>query len=315
LTEHALSGEFEHQYASRHSVLVSANPKSGSRNRMALIHELQAKLKQLGFDCELHTNLQQISERAYELDSQDKLRTVVAAGGDGTAATVASLIPSEVPLTLFPTGSENLLAQHLDVKPSPNLIADAIQQMASKRMDAMEVNGKLTLLMASIGFDADVVRRVHLDRRSHVTRWTYRLAILRSLLSYRWGDIRVNILDSQGDVQRTHIGSWVFVFNIPRYAAGLQIVPDAVDNDGMLDIGIFGPGGVFAGIRNYLSVLRGTHVKQRNWARIKADSISIHTTKAETGSSTPSCQTDGDWASHLPVAIRVLPNRLTLVRP
>jgi diacylglycerol kinase (ATP) len=293
------------------TVLISANPKSGSRNRQDLIHELKQAIEAVGYPCELHTDLSDMSNRAATLSSEGNLRTVVAAGGDGTAAIVSSLIPSHVPLTLFPTGSENLLAKYFAITDNPMRCAQAVRRLHTKMLDTMLVNGKTSLLMASVGFDAEVVRRVHQGRRSHVTRWNYWHSIAGSILGYRWPVLRIVLRDERGSVSEELEGSWVFVFNVPKYAAGLTIIPDAIESDGLLDVGVFAPGGLLRGLLNYWAVARGSHHRMKHWRRFRAASIDIQLQGDSLGHA--SCQTDGDWASDLPVTISIQPTQRRIV--
>ena len=110
------------------TVIISANPKSGSFSRHGLVLELKHEVESLGFQCEVHTDLDQMANRCHELIQTTELRTVVAAGGDGTASKVASLIPHGVPLTLFPTGSENLLAKYYFITADPAACARSIRR-------------------------------------------------------------------------------------------------------------------------------------------------------------------------------------------
>ena len=110
-------------------------------------------------------------------------------------------------------------------------------------MDVMMVNDKLSLLMASIGFDAEVVRSVHHSRKSHVTKLNYWSAIIGTLFRYRWPVLKISIFDANGRILEEVTGVWVFVFNVPRYAAGLSIMNDAIEHDGYLDVGVFAQGG------------------------------------------------------------------------
>jgi len=292
-------------------VIISANPKSGSRSRTSLVAELKQSIESAGYDCELHTDLQQMASRAHSLAAEGLLRTVVSAGGDGTASTVASLIPIEIPLTLFPTGSENLLATYFSIAADVDKCVKSIQKLQTKTIDVMLVNGKLSLLMASVGFDAEVVRRVHLSRKSHVSRWTYWSAILNTLVRYRWPDLKIVIRgENERKIDET-IGSWVFVFNIPRYAAGLNIIQDAKEDDGFLDIGVFDRGGLLHGLRCYWAVTRGKHHQMKQWRRFRCKSIQIDSVAGKPQQS--SCQTDGDWGCELPVTIQITDRKISLV--
>lgn len=293
---------------SKQHVIISANPKSGSHNRHALVEQLRQAIEQSGFHCELLTDLALVSARSRELADEGLLRTVIAAGGDGTASTVASLIPMEIPLTLFPTGSENLLAKYFGIKADVKSCALVVARGRTRTLDVMQVNGKLALLMASVGFDAEVVRRVHQSRKSHITRWSYWSAILAALACYRWPTLNVRILDSQGGLIESTNGNWVFVFNVPRYAAGIAIMEDAIEDDGYLDIGIFDQGGLFHGLWCYWNVCRGSHHRMKQWRRFRAHAIVI-----ESNAEGASCQMDGDWACPLPVAIELAPRKLALM--
>ena len=292
------------------TVLISANPKSGNRSRRALVEDLQAAIESLGYSCELSSSLPQVMERARVLYAAGELRSVVAAGGDGTASTVASLIPESVPLSLFPMGSENLLATHFGITADPDRCAQTIHALRTECLDAMHVNDRLTLLMASVGFDAEVVRRVHQSRKSHITRLAYWSGIVSTIFFYRWPTLKIAILDERSQVMETMTGSWVFVFNLPRYAAGLSIVDDASAKDGLLDIGIFAPGGLLSGLWYYWCVVRGRHHGIKQWRCLRANGIRI-----ENDGAAASCQADGDWAGEAPVSIQIASRKLLLVVP
>jgi diacylglycerol kinase (ATP) len=296
------------------TVIISSNPKSGAFSRQGLVVELQKAIESLGFPCEIHTNLDQMASRCVELASSGSLRAVVAAGGDGTAARVASLIPSDVPLALFPTGSENLLAKFFSIAADPMACARSIEKLRTKPIDVMMVNGNLFLLMASIGFDAEVVRTVHQSRRSHVSKLTYWSSIFKMTFQYRWPKVNISIMDEKGRVLEVVSGGWVFVFNVPRYAAGLPIMMDAIENDGYLDIGVFEHGGLFRNMWYYWNVIRGKHHQMKHWRRFHAYAIRVEMHELSTGKNAQtSCQADGDWVCELPVDISIVPRTLQIV--
>ena len=296
------------------TVIISANPKSGSFSRHGLIVELKTQIEALGFQCELHTNLDEMANRCQELFQVGALRTVVAAGGDGTASKVASLIPHDVPLTLFPTGSENLLARYFSISAEPVACARSIQKLRTNPIDVMTVNGQISLLMASIGFDAEVVRRVHQTRRSHVTKLNYWSAIVGTLFRYRWPRMKISICDENAQLLEQITGGWVFVFNVPRYAAGLEIMNGAVEHDGLLDVGVFESGGLIRNMWYYWNVIRGNHHRLKQWRHFRSNSIKIefegHPPHAGL---VASCQADGDWVSDLPVDVQIVPRKLRIV--
>lgn len=296
------------------TVIISANPKSGSFSRHALVLELKSAIESVGYQCEVHTDLGQMANRCRELIQSNDLRTVIAAGGDGTASKVASLIPDDVPLTLFPTGSENLLAKYYSITADPAACARSILKLRTNPIDVMMVNDKLSLLMASIGFDAEVVRCVHQSRNSHVTKLTYWSAIMKMLFRYRWPVLKISFFDENGRMLEEVTGGWVFVFNVPRYAAGLSIMDDAIEHDGYLDVGVFGQGGLVRNMWYYWSVIRGKHQMLKQWRRFRSSSIRIESAgQTNVQKSQTSCQADGDWVCELPVSIQVVARKLRIV--
>ena len=296
------------------TVIISANPKSGSFSRQGLVQDLKVAVESLGFRCELHTDLDQMASRCQDLAESSELRTVIAAGGDGTASKVASLIPHDIPLTLFPTGSENLLAKYFSISADPIACARLIQKLRTNPIDVMMVNGRLSLLMASIGFDAEVVRSVHQSRKSHVSKVTYWTAILGTLFRYQWPMLKISIYDETGRKLEEVPGGWVFVFNVPRYAAGLSIMNDAVENDGYLDVGVFDHGGFIRSMWYYWNVVRGKHQTLKQWRRFRSSSIQIEIADSTNKKvHTTSCQADGDWVCELPVSIQIVPRKLRIV--
>ena len=296
------------------TVIISANPKSGAFSRYGLVVELQKAVESHGFPCEIHTDLDQMASRCAELAEAGQLRAVIAAGGDGTASRVASLIPINVPLALFPTGSENLLAKFFSIAADPKACAQAIERLRTKSIDVMMVNEKLFLLMASIGFDAEVVRTVHQSRRSHVSKLTYWASIFTTTFRYRWPKLNISITDEKGQVLEEVSGGWVFVFNVPRYAAGLPIMTDAIENDGYLDVGVFEHGGLIRNMWYYWNVIRGKHHLMKHWRRFHAYAIRVELHEHSNGTNAQtSCQADGDWVCELPVAISIVPRTLRIV--
>ena len=102
--------------------------------------------------------------RAHHWHCHGVLRALVAAGGDGTAAELANRTTPGVPLALFPIGTENLLARYLKIDQSAETLGRIICGGMVRRLDAGSAQGRLFLLMAGCGFDAQVVQRLHQHR-------------------------------------------------------------------------------------------------------------------------------------------------------
>ena len=294
------------------TVLIAANPKSGSKSRFQLVAELEHHIGSLGYRCEVITQLEELERRARILKGDHELRAVVAAGGDGTISAVAERTPIDVPLRILPLGSENLLANYLSISRKPIDCAEAIHRNQIRQMDGMDVGGRLAFVMVSVGFDAEVVRRVHQSRKSHITRWAYRYGALAAWILYGWPAFSIRIHRVENNVVQTveGTGQWCFVFNVPRYATGLSLLPDSDPSDGLLNVGYFERSGRIRGIFQYLQVLRGNHRSNKHWRDCLASEVQL---SDHPNGYAPPFQYDGDWGGMLPVSISVVARRLKLV--
>jgi diacylglycerol kinase family enzyme len=287
------------------SIVIAANPKSGSSSGLDTAHALRAHLEMVGFAPELFTDVTHMARRAKELSEMGDLRTVVSAGGDGTASLVLSLIPAHIPVTLFPLGSENLLAKYLEIPRDYNAVTRMIELGRTKTIDLFRSNDQLMLLMASVGFDAEVVRGVHVQRTSHVSRWRYRWAILSALFQYRWPALQISTRDHHGEWVDQGVGHWMFAFNVPKYAAGISIIENAVCDDGLIDVGLFKGGGLLQGLRHYWLVARGAHRSSPSWNQWRTTGVRVTPVgEGESdGKDLASYQLDGDWGGPIPLEI------------
>ena len=67
---------------------------------------------------------------------QGCLRTLIAVGGDGTAAELVNRTVPGLPLTVFPAGNENLLARHFGLGPTPEECCRTVVEGAMVQCDA-----------------------------------------------------------------------------------------------------------------------------------------------------------------------------------
>jgi diacylglycerol kinase family enzyme len=283
-------------------VAILANPRAGADHSRRLVDAFARRLRARGLIPEICWQLHELSE-AVAAD-REGLRCVVAAGGDGTVLEVLNRAPG-VPVALLPLGTENLVARFCNVGRCPRTLAEIIATGRLRTIDVARANGRTFCLMASAGFDAAVVHRVHQRRRGHITRLSYGPPVVQLLQGYGYPAIDVEVIES-GERLR---GSLVFVFNVPRYGLGLPVGPDAVPDDGLLDLYVFERTGAFALARYVWAIVRG---RQRRLA-------DVHHRRGRgfrlTSPGAVPLQTDGDPAGWLPATIEVLPERLALLVP
>jgi YegS/Rv2252/BmrU family lipid kinase len=285
------------------SIVISSNPKSGSSDRQSLVRETARRLEEQGYQVQVHTDLDRVVKAVDILNASGRLRTVVAAGGDGTVSLLANLLGADVPLAILPLGTENLLAKYLKLSPKPKELAELIVAGQAVRLDAGQANGKLFLVMTGCGFDAEVVHRLHAKRTGHIRHMSYAGPILRSIGRYRFPALRIEVDGELVDRRN----SWAFVFNVPRYAMNLKFVDDADSQDGQLDLITFRKPNLLNGLFYLVTILFRNH-------RGRKDVYVRRFKKARITSEQPvHFQLDGDPGGSLPLEIEVVPKRLRVL--
>jgi diacylglycerol kinase family enzyme len=198
----------------------------------------------------------------------------------------------------------------LEIKPDAAAIAQMVAEGYTAWIDAGRANGRLFLLVASIGFDADVVRRLHAARQGNIRRWTYAKPIVQSLRNYRYPELRVSCAPvGEGAGSSVVHCRWAFVFNVPRYGFGLKFTTDADPSDGQLDVCTFQRGGLWNGLRYLAAVLLERHQKLLQYTGIRAARLRI-----ESEVEVP-YEIDGDPGGVLPLEIETVPRRVRMLVP
>ena len=287
------------------TVVISLNPKSGSTDRRSIVDQLVEELLSRGLDVRLLTDIEEVKSAVAELNEHGKsrLRAVVAAGGDGTVSLLANTLPPHTPIAILPLGTENLLAKYLGLTADATHVAEMIAAGQTVRLDAGRANGQLFLVMASCGFDADVVHRLHSERTGHIHHWSYAKPIMGAIGTYRYPTIRI----TADEVEKTISSKWAFVFNVPRYAMNLPIISDADPQDGQLDLCTFKDGNLVRGLFYLSAVLLRQH---RSWKH--SHILRFKTVRFESDEEVP-YQLDGDPGGMLPLTIETIPKFLKVL--
>ena len=166
-------------------------------------------------------------------------KLVMAWGGDGTINEVASALTfGDVPLGIIPAGSGNGLARQLSISRKP---AEAIRHAISaepRRIDVGEMNDRLFVNLAGIGFDAYVAKKFHEDGSRRRGLITYASIAARALVNYQPATYTIRTDGEDGPVTTVR-AVLVTVANSPEFGNGAVIAPGARVDDGLLDLIVF----------------------------------------------------------------------------
>lgn len=293
-------------------VLIGANPRAGAQNRRALVEALCEELVKSGFEPTIHGEIDELAAETEKLLADGKLRAVVAAGGDGTFRLIAERTPPGTPLAVLPLGTENLLARYIGFTADATALTKIIADGNVMQLDAGVMGTRLFTMMAGCGFDAEVVRRLHSERKGNIHHLSYAKPILEAISKYDYPELRVYYAPADGDgteLTAEITARWVFVVNLPRYAGGLSFAPQASGTDGLLDVCTFKEGSLLYGLMYLGGVILGQHEGMQDFTHIQTRRLRVE-------SAAPVLyQLDGDPGGELPAEFIALPRRITLLIP
>jgi diacylglycerol kinase (ATP) len=238
-------------------------------------------------------------------------RAVIACGGDGTVhAVLQAMVGSAVPMGLVAGGSGDDIAAGLGhpINGAEAIAAGLVAALASGRERLLDVGfarsgdgqERYFLGVLSTGFDSSVNERANAMPRLGGHR--YNVAIARELASFRALDYDV-VIDG---VHQQGPGMLVSVGNGSRYGGGMRVCPDAIPDDGLLDVTWLGAVSKPTFLRVFPSVFKGTHVDHPAVRTFRGRSLRI----AAPGQV---AYADGERIGPLPVEIEVRPGALRVL--
>ncbi|MFJ4175790.1 diacylglycerol/lipid kinase family protein [Microbacterium sp. NPDC089696] len=164
---------------------------------------------------------------------------VVAVGGDGTVRAVAeALAGTDAALGIVPKGTGNLLARNLEVP--LNDVPAALRRVRDGEPRTIDIgwvdrDGEehAFVVMVGFGIDAQMLVETDDDLKSKAGWLAYVEAMGRALAGTEMTDITVTLDD--GEPQELH-GHTMLIGNCGMVQGGIRLLPDAVLDDGQLDM-------------------------------------------------------------------------------
>ncbi|GAA3447222.1 diacylglycerol kinase [Planomonospora venezuelensis] len=240
-------------------IAVLVNPAARGGRSRGLLAPVLNRLRQGGAEVSVLVgeSPQDALERACTAVAE-RPDALVAFGGDGLVhLAVQATAGTDVPLGIIPAGTGNDIADALGLpKKDPLAAADVVLRGRSRTVDAARIGrDEWFASVLCCGFDSRV------NERANRLSWPpgmakYLLALVEELRHFTPIPFRI---DLDGEVVERE-AMLVAVGNTRSYGAGMRVCPDALPDDGLLDVMILGavPKGRF--LRAFPSVYKGTHV-------------------------------------------------------
>ncbi len=203
---------------------------------------------------------------------------VMACGGDGTVRVVAEqLADSGMAFAILPTGTGNLLARNLG-HPIDDFTAALRVALTGddKPIDigwlrADDGPARAFLVMAGVGFDAEIVDNAPERLKAAVGPAAYVVSGMRKLNGPR-ARVTVGVDDHLPLHRRVRT---VLIGNCGRLQAGIELMPDARVDDGLLDLVMLAPEGIVGWAAVAGQVLTRRHIGHDRVEHLQGSQVTV----------------------------------------
>jgi len=257
------------------------------------------------------------SERRAEAIAAEAVRSgferIIVAGGDGTVQQAVNGMAGggeagggRASLAILPLGTSNVLAREIGLPLDPFRACRVLAEGDPQTVHPGRLNDRLFLLMAGIGVDAEVVRRVE-TRWLRVKPWcgiaTYLAVGLSTLATYRYPPVSVTV----GKARFT--ATTAIIAKARHYGGAITFAPDASLQRPAFSVCLFHHAGPAAYLGYTGRVLLGRHraAPAVTWFNCRELTLAA--------AEPVPVQADGERAGHLPAHISVSPRTLELWYP
>jgi diacylglycerol kinase (ATP) len=235
---------------------------------------------------------------------------VIAAGGDGTINEVLNgLVGTATPMAILPAGTASVLAMEMRLGKDLLAVARRLPTLVPRRVAV----GRFTpdqgtarhfLLMAGAGLDASVCEMVNPELKRRAGKLAYWWAGLRTI-----GRRLPQMEARTGDVISTT--GFALAARVRNYGGDLELAKRVTLLDDTFEFAFFSgkttlPFGAFLGAAALGQLARMPGVRL-----VRGHSLHL---RPVAGERIP-VQLDGELAGHLPAAIEIVPDALTLLTP
>lgn len=235
-------------------------------------------------------------------------------GGDGTVHRyLPHLRANGIPALVVPKGSGNDFARALGIS-SEKVALRAWEQFLAGRKNVRQIDlglirsGQEEIVfccVVGIGLDAEANARANRMPAWMRSSIGYPLAALQALFSF--APVEIQVTTETADKKRLAV--LAAVGNAHRYGGGVKIVPQAILDDGLLDVCLVGQISRLKVLFCLPSIYFGGHTRLKEVEYFRARTVCIDTNP------TLDVYADGELACRTPVEISLEPRSLSVIVP
>ena len=285
-----------------HTLLV--NPSAGGGRTRKLLQTALAALGDGGIEPHLVLTENIEHGRREASSAAERGDGVLVMSGDGLIGQVGGeLAGTGAIMGVIPGGRGNDFARVLGIPSDVEEAAGMIAAGVTREVDVGEVNGARFLCIASCGFDSEANWIANHSRVRGPLVYAY--AALRALAAWKPATFSLEFDGRQESVT----GYTVAAANGKAYGGGMLAAPDAVLDDGLLDLGATGNVSKPRFLRGLTKIFKGEHLETLEVKTWRTTEVRIEADRPFT------VYADGDPIAELPATVRILPRALRVIVP
>lgn len=243
--------------------------------------------------------------------AKDKYDVVIAAGGDGTInEVIQGLANTDTAMGFLPVGTTNVLAREFKISLDHNAALEYLPVAKTDWVDLGQVNDRYFILMAGIGYDAEILQGVDPEFKKLTGGTAVFTSGVKNLFNHSPVNFKIQLVDEEGKTRKfKRQAMQIFISNASTYATDYKIAEDAKMDDGLLEVHIFKSKRFRDTFYSLVSLALRKHKQWVDFEHFSVREISVQSAKP-----TP-IQVDGDLGGETPALIKISPKSLKLLTP
>jgi YegS/Rv2252/BmrU family lipid kinase len=255
--------------------MIIGNPTTSGGRAKKKWPKYNKALKEAGFDYEFQWTEKRLHAVDLAREACDDHKLIVSYGGDGTINEIVTGIGQagfKSTLAILPVGRGNDNAFNIRQTQEIDDLIDMLKNKEERVIDCIEINDgqRYCMGVSGAGLDADVSEQV----TNKNTRLIYYFALVRSIFRYRPRMMKIDI--DNGAIVKEEKVLTAMVGNGQMIGAGMLVTPNAVIDDGLLDIMVVSNTRFLETLITSARLGKGTHLTHPKVNVYRGKTVTLH---------------------------------------
>jgi len=236
---------------------------------------------------------------------------IIASGGDGTLSAAANaLVGTNIPLGIISRGTANAFASALGIPDTIEGACQTILEGTTRVVDAAQCNGKPMVLLAGVGFEAEMVEKADRESKNRFGMLAYIMAGVKQLREFDTFEAKI---ETDEKVITVTAGAVTVANAAPATSILAQGPAGIIFDDGLLDLTVVAPenrtGAIASAYHLLQSAFRGDAAERDDIGYLRARRIKVTTEPPQ------KVVLDGEIIGTTPIDVECVPGGLTILVP